>query len=326
MLLPQLAIVIPCYNEEQVLPLTYPLFADKLKQLQDKGLVSKSSYLLFVDDGSSDQTWQLICDYAVADEQVRALRQSRNRGHQNTVLAGLLESIDVCDITISIDADGQDDLDAMDEMVSAYLDGADVVYGVRNDRSTDSFFKRFTAESFYRVLNAMGVQAVFNHADYRLISARVLKEFANFKEVNLFLRGMVPLVGFKSTSVYYSRAPRLAGESHYPFSKMLSLAIDGITSLSVKPLRFVTGLGLAVSFLAFLLLAWIITVFFLGKTIPGWASMTAIVAFMSGIQLLSLGIIGEYVGKIYLESKGRPRYIISERVGMLPPVSSEGAK
>lgn len=326
MFIPQLAIIIPCYNEEQVLPLTYPLFAKKLKQLQDTGVISESSYLLFVDDGSTDQTWQLICSYAAKSNQVRGLRQSRNRGHQNTVLAGLLESIDACDITISIDADGQDDLNAMDEMITAFLDGADVVYGVRNDRSTDSFFKRFTAESFYRVLNAMGVQAVFNHADYRLISARVLKEFANFKEVNLFLRGMVPLVGFKSTSVYYSRAPRLAGESHYPLSKMLSLAIDGITSLSVKPLRFVTGLGLAVSVLAFLLLAWIITVFFLGKAIPGWASMTAIVAFMSGIQLLSLGIIGEYVGKIYLESKGRPRYIISERIGAVSPDSSEGAK
>lgn len=315
MVLPVLAIVVPCYNEEQALPQTYPQFIAKLESLINSSLVSAESFITFVDDGSKDDTWQLIEAYAAQNEQVRGLRQSRNRGHQNAVLAGLLEMRSHCDITISIDADGQDDLNAMDEMVRAYHDGAEVVYGVRNDRSTDSFFKRFTAESFYRLLNAMGVQAVFNHADYRLISAKVLNEFANFKEVNLFLRGLVPLVGFNSTSVYYSRAKRVAGQSNYPLSKMLGLAIDGITSLSVRPLRLVTGLGLAVSVFAFALLAWIVGVYFFGYTVPGWASQTAIISFMGGIQLLSLGIIGEYVGKIYLETKQRPRYIISKRAG-----------
>lgn len=312
---PTLAIIVPCYNEEQALPQTYPLFIAKLESLINSSLVSAESFITFVDDGSKDKTWQLIETYAAENPQVRGLRQSRNRGHQNAVLAGLLEMRSHCDITISIDADGQDDLNAMDEMVRAYHDGAEVVYGVRNDRSTDSFFKRFTAESFYRLLNAMGVQAVFNHADYRLISAKVLNEFANFKEVNLFLRGLVPLVGFNSTSVYYSRAKRVAGQSNYPLSKMLGLAIDGITSLSVRPLRLVTGLGLAVSVFAFALLAWIVGVYFFGYTVPGWASQTAIISFMGGIQLLSLGIIGEYVGKIYLETKQRPRYIISKRAG-----------
>ncbi|MDO5060381.1 MAG: glycosyltransferase family 2 protein [Actinomycetaceae bacterium] len=315
MVLPVLAIIVPCYNEEQALRQTYPLFMAKLANLIDANLVSADSFITFVDDGSKDNTWQLIEAYAAENKQVRGLRQSRNRGHQNAVLAGLLEMRSHCDITISIDADGQDDLNAMDEMVRAYHGGAEVVYGVRNDRSTDSFFKRFTAESFYRLLNAMGVQAVFNHADYRLISAKVLNEFANFKEVNLFLRGLVPLVGFNSTSVYYSRAKRVAGQSNYPLSKMLGLAIDGITSLSVRPLRLVTGLGLAVSVFAFALLAWIVGVYFFGYTVPGWASQTAIISFMGGIQLLSLGIIGEYVGKIYLETKQRPRYIISERAG-----------
>lgn len=315
MVLPVLAIVVPCYNEEQALPQTYPLFIAKLESLINSSLVSAESFITFVDDGSKDDTWQLIEAYAAQNEQVRGLRQSRNRGHQNAVLAGLLEMRSHCDITISIDADGQDDLNAMDEMVRAYQGGAEVVYGVRNDRSADSFFKRFTAESFYRLLNAMGVQAVFNHADYRLISAKVLNEFANFKEVNLFLRGLVPLVGFNSTSVYYSRAKRVAGQSNYPLSKMLGLAIDGITSLSVRPLRLVTGLGLAVSVFAFALLAWIVGVYFFGYTVPGWASQTAIISFMGGIQLLSLGIIGEYVGKIYLETKQRPRYIISKRAG-----------
>lgn len=325
MVLPVLAIVVPCYNEEQALPQTYPLFIAKLESLINSSLVSAESFITFVDDGSKDKTWQLIETYAAENPQVRGLRQSRNRGHQNAVLAGLLEMRSHCDITISIDADGQDDLNAMDEMVRAYHDGAEVVYGVRNDRSTDSFFKRFTAESFYRLLNAMGVQAVFNHADYRLISAKVLNEFANFKEVNLFLRGLVPLVRFNSTSVYYSRAKRVAGQSNYPLSKMLGLAIDGITSLSVRPLRLVTGLGLAVSVFAFALLAWIVSTYFIGYTVPGWASQTAIISFMGGIQLLSLGIIGEYVGKIYLETKQRPRYIISERTGSFPasPVATD---
>ena len=229
------------------------------------------------------------------------------------VLAGLMEAKDRCDITISIDCDGQDDINAMDAMVDAYLDGCEVVYGVRSKRDTDTFFKRFTAESFYKLLNAMGAEVVFNHADYRLMSARVLKEFANFKEVNLFLRGMVPLVGFKSTSVAYERHERIAGESHYPLSKMLSLAFDGITSLSVKPLRMITGFGIFVALLSFIGVIWAIIQACVGNAVSGWASMTCIVCFVAGVQLISLGVIGEYIGKIYMETKRRPRYIISER-------------
>ena len=225
----------------------------------------------------------------------------------------LMEAKDKCDITISIDCDGQDDINAMDEMVDAYLDGCEVVYGVRSKRDTDTFFKRFTAEGFYKLLNWMGVEVVFNHADYRLLSNRVLREFANFKEVNIFLRGMVPLVGFKSTSVYYERHERIAGESHYPLKKMLALAFDGITSLSVKTIRMITTAGILIAFLSFIGVIWAVVGALLGKTVSGWASTVCIVCFMGGIQLLCLGVIGEYVGKIYMESKHRPRYIISER-------------
>jgi len=223
-----------------------------------------------------------------------------------------MEAKDRCDITISIDCDGQDDINAMDGMVDAYRDGCDVVYGVRSKRDTDTFFKRFTAESFYKLLNAMGAEVVYNHADYRLMSARVLQEFAKFKEVNLFLRGMVPLVGFKSTSVAYERHERIAGESHYPLSKMLSLAFDGITSLSIKPIRFITGFGVIVALISFIGVIWAMVEAILGLTVSGWASMTSIICFVSGVQLICLGVIGEYIGKIYMETKHRPRYIISE--------------
>ena len=224
-----------------------------------------------------------------------------------------MEAKDVCDITISIDCDGQDDINAMDQMVDAYLDGCEVVYGVRSSRETDTFFKRFTAQSFYKFLSAMGAEVVYNHADYRLISAKVLREFANFREVNLFLRGMVPLVGFKSTTVSYSRAERLAGESHYPLKKMIALAVDGITSLSVKPLRLITGFGVLVALISFIGVLWALITALCGRAVAGWASMTCIVCFVSGVQLICLGIIGEYIGKIYLETKQRPRYIISQR-------------
>ena len=229
------------------------------------------------------------------------------------MLAGLMEAKDQADITISIDCDGQDDINAMDKMVDAYLDGAEVVYGVRSKRDTDTFFKRFTAESFYHLMNWMGAEVVFNHADYRLVSSKVLEAFSDFKEVNIFLRGMFPLVGFKSTSVYYERRERIAGESHYPLKKMLALAFDGITSLSIKPIRLITGLGAVISGLGFLAIIWAIVMQVLGHTVAGWASLVCIVAFLGGIQLLSLGVIGEYIGKIYLETKARPRYIISER-------------
>ena len=315
---PILYIVIPCYNEEKVLPITSGMFLEKINTLAAAGKISPESRVLFVNDGSKDSTWNIITELAAKDEHYIGISQSRNRGHQNTVLAGLMEAKDKCDITISIDCDGQDDINAMDERVDAYREGCEVVYGVRSRRDTDTFFKRFTAEGFYHLMNFLGADIVFNHADYRLISSRVLQEFANFKEVNIFLRGMVPLVGFKSTSVYYERHERLAGESHYPLKKMLALAFDGITSLSVKPIRFITGLGLIFSVLSFIGVLWAIVASILGRTVVGWASTMCIVCFMGGIQLLCLGVIGEYIGKIYLETKARPRYIISERTWEKP--------
>ena len=314
---PVLYIVIPCYNEEKVLPITSTMFLDKINELVKLNKISDDSRIMFVNDGSKDKTWEIICDLANKDKHYIGISQSRNRGHQNAVLAGLMEAKDQCDITISIDCDGQDDINAMNKMVDEYLDGCEVVYGVRSKRDTDTFFKRFTAEGFYHLMNWMGAEVVFNHADYRLISSRVLQEFANFKEVNIFLRGMIPLVGFKSTSVYYERHERIAGESHYPLKKMLALAFDGITSLSVKPIRMITGLGLLVTIISFLLIIWAIVGKIQGSTVSGWSSTISIICFLGGVQLLSLGIIGEYIGKIYLETKARPRYIISERTDNL---------
>ncbi len=310
---PRLFIVIPCYNEEKVLPITAPTFRDKLLQLAGEGKISEDSRVLFVNDGSRDRTWDIIRMLARDDEHYLGISQSRNRGHQNAVLAGLMESRGKCDITISIDCDGQDDINAMDKMVDAYLDGCEIVYGVRDNRDSDTFFKRFTAESFYRFLAMMGAEVVYNHADYRLISARVLRELSDFKEVNLYLRGMVPLVGFKSACVAYTRAERVAGESHYPLKKMLALAVDGVTSLSVKPLRMIFGLGFVIALVSFIFCIWALITALCGKSVAGWASMTCIICFISGVQLICLGIIAEYIGKIYLETKHRPRYIISER-------------
>ena len=310
---PILYIVIPCYNEQEVLPITAPMFLNKLKQLMSDGLISGDSRVMFVNDGSTDGTWDIISKLAAEDEHFIGISQSRNRGHQNALLAGLMEAKDRFDISISIDCDGQDDIDAMDKMIAEYLGGCEVVYGVRSSREADSFFKRTTAQGFYRLLSAMGAEVVYNHADYRLVSSRVLRELAGFKEVNLFLRGMVPLVGFKSTCVEYARCERLAGKSKYPLSKMLSLAADGITSLSVKPLRLITSFGVFVALLSFIGVIWAIISALCGDTVAGWASTTCIVCFVGGVQLVCLGIIGEYIGKIYLETKGRPRYIISER-------------
>lgn len=310
---PRLYIVIPCYNEEAVLPITAPLFRDKLLSLSSQGKISPDSRVLFVNDGSKDSTWNLICQLAKEDEHYEGICLSRNRGHQNALLAGLMEAKDKCDITISIDCDGQDDINAMDEMVDEYLSGAEIVYGVRSKRETDTFFKRFTAESFYKLMKWMGADTVFNHADYRLVSSRALKEFANFREVNIFLRGMFPLVGFKSTCVYYERHERIAGESHYPLKKMLALAFDGITSLSIRPIRIITGLGVFISLVAFALIVYALVSYFTGNVVSGWASSLIVTCFLGGIQLISLGVIGEYVGKIYMETKARPRFIISER-------------
>ena len=310
---PVLYIVVPCYNEQAVLPITAPLFLKKLGELAEKGLASPDSRLLFVDDGSRDASWDLISDMARRDARVLGIRQSRNRGHQNAVLAGLMEAKDRCDVTVSIDCDGQDDLDAMDRMLEAYAAGCDVVYGVREDRESDSFFKRTSAQAYYKLLAALGAEVVYNHADYRLISARVLRELENYREVNLYLRGLIPLVGFRSGRVSYKRAKRLAGESHYPLGKMLALAADGVTSLTVKPLRLITSFGILVALVSFIGVLWALVTALCGKSVPGWASTTCIVCFVGGVQLISLGVIGEYVGKIYLETKQRPRYIISER-------------
>ncbi|MGN0317235.1 MAG: glycosyltransferase family 2 protein [Lachnospira sp.] len=311
--IPILYIVIPCYNEETVLPITKQMFLDKLLSLIEAGKISPESKIMFINDGSTDTTWQFITYISKEDEHFVGISQSRNRGHQNAVFAGLMECRKLCDISISIDCDGQDDINAMDEMIDKYMEGYEIVYGVRKDRSTDSFFKRFTAEKFYGFMRLMGVEIVTNHADYRLISSKVLNELSQFREVNLFLRGLVPLVGFPSTSVYYSRKERIAGKSHYPFFKMLSLAMDGITSLSIRPIRIITSFGLLVSFLSFIGLLWAIITYFTGETVSGWASTLCIVCFIGGIQLISLGVIGEYIGKIYLEVKNRPRYIISEK-------------
>ena len=310
---PVLYIVIPCYNEESVLPITAPMFRSKIEKLQESGQISSASRVLFVNDGSKDRTWEIIQTLSSENTIYAGLSLSRNRGHQNALLAGLMEAKDLCDITISIDCDGQDDIEVMDQMVNEYLNGAEIVYGVRSKRDTDTFFKRFTAESYYKLLNRLGGEIIYNHADYRLVSSRVLKEFANFKEVNIFLRGMFPLVGFKSTCVYYNRQERLAGESHYPPSKMLALAFDGITSLSIRPIRFITGMGVFFSIVSIALIIYVLVSFFSGNTVPGWSSSLISVCLIGGIQLISLGVIGEYVGKIYLETKQRPRFIVEER-------------
>lgn len=310
---PILYVVIPCYNEEKVLPITKDMFLDKLKDMIGKGKIDDSSRIMFVNDGSKDATWDLICDLSKEDEHFVGISQSRNRGHQNAVLAGLMEAKDLCDITISIDADGQDDIETMETMVDEYLAGSEIVYGVRNNRDTDGFFKRTTALGFYKVMKLMGVESVYNHADYRLVSSRVLQEFKNYKEVNIFLRGMFPLVGFKSTSVYYKREKRIAGESKYPLRKMIRLAWDGITSLSVRPIKVITGFGFIVAILSFIMIIKTIIDKVIGNTVAGWSSTVAIICFVSGVQIISIGIIGEYIGKIYMEAKARPRYIISDR-------------
>lgn len=310
---PILWIVVPCYNEEEVLPRTAPMFLGKIQEMENEGLISKESRILFVNDGSSDGTWNVIRKLAEQDGHYLGIAQSRNRGHQNAVLAGLMEAKDVCDIAVSIDCDGQDDAGAIREMVKAYLEGNEIVYGVRASRKTDTFFKRTTAQTYYKLLQLLGVDVIYNHADYRLASSRVLQELERYGEVNLFLRGMFPLIGFQSTCVYYDRAERIAGDSHYPMRKMLALAFDGVTSMSIKPIRIITVFGFLVAFFSFIGVLWSVICYFAGATVSGWASMISIVCFLGGIQLISLGVIGEYVGKTYLETKRRPRFIISER-------------
>ena len=311
--MPILYIVVPCYNEEKVLPHTNPMFVEKIEQLVKKEEIHPLSKIMYVNDGSKDRTWDLIESYAKSISYVVGVSQSRNRGHQSSVLAGMYEAIQFADIVITIDADGQDDINCMDKMVSEYKSGSEIVYGVRDNRDTDSTFKRITAEGFYKVLRLFGAEVVFNHADYRLVSKRFLKELEKFTEVNLFLRGLMPLIGFKYSCVSYKRHERIAGESHYPLSKMLGLAMDGITSLSIKPIRLITSIGVLTSIYSFLLIIWTVWSKFSGTAVAGWASTYAIVSLLGGVQLISLGVIGEYVGKIYLETKRRPRYIISDR-------------
>lgn len=311
---PLLYIVIPCYNERDVLPVTMPLFLEKRAQLVADGLADARSRILLVNDGSADGTWEIIADLAEKHEEIEGVCLSRNRGHQNALLCGLSEALGRgCDCAISIDCDGQDDLGAMDEMLTLYARGTDIVYGVRSDRSSDSWFKRTTAQGFYKFMAAMGVESVYNHADYRLMSARALEGLLDLPEVNLFLRGMVPLVGYPSASVTYVRHERMAGESHYPLSKMVGLAVDGITSLSVKPIRVITTIGLFVAIVSFIGAIWALVTLALGRAISGWTSMMVSMFFLGGVQLVALGVIGEYVGKTYLETKRRPRWVVSAR-------------
>ena len=310
---PVLYLVIPCYNEEQVLPLTSGKFKGKLEELIEAGKISGKSRVMFVNDGSKDSTWDILSSLCEEDEKYCAISLAHNRGHQNALIAGLMEAKKFADITISLDCDGQDDINAITQMVDEYAKGSEIVFGVRNDRSTDTWFKRTTAQSYYKFLRGMGVDIIPDHADYRLMSSRVLNALEGYGEVNLFLRGIIPQLGFKQSVVYYSRAEREAGTTHYPLSKMVSLAVDGVTSFSVRPLRLITVLGMIVALLSFIGIIYVLVSVITGYYVDGWASTTCIICFVSGIQMISLGVIGEYVGKIYLETKQRPRYFVAER-------------
>ena len=307
-----LYIVVPCYNEEAVLPETSRRLGDKLHQLMTAGKISPLSRVLFVNDGSKDGTWALIQQLHRENGLFCGVDLSRNRGHQNALLAGLMAARERADMAVSMDADLQDDVDAIDAMVDKYLDGVDIVYGVRSSRKTDTFFKRTTAEAFYRLMDALGAETVFNHADYRLMSRRALDGLAQFTEVNLFLRGIVPMVGYRTDVVEYQRGERFAGESKYPLSKMIAFALEGVTSLSVRPLRMITALGFLVFFASLVMITYNVIRWATGNTVTGWASLACSVWLIGGLILLSLGVIGEYLGKLYLESKGRPRFLIQE--------------
>lgn len=309
-----LYMVVPCYNEEDVLPETSKRLKEKFVNLINQDKISEQSRIVFVNDGSKDKTWDIISQLHDEDRVFSGINLSRNCGHQNAVLAGLLTVKDICDMAITMDADLQDDIDAIDGMVDKYQEGCHVVYGVRNSRKTDSFFKRFTAEGFYKFMKLMGVDVVFNHADFRLMSSRVLQELSGYKERNLFIRGIIPLIGFKSDNVYYERHERFAGESKYPLKKMISFAVDGITSFSVKPLKIITNIGIFVCILSVIAFLWIFIGSFFASNEIGWPSLMCSVWFLGGLQILCIGIIGEYIGKIYSESKERPRFIIENFV------------
>lgn len=308
----KLYLVIPCYNEEEVLPETSKRLKEKVTSLITKGKIDEGSRIVFVNDGSKDRTWELISELHKQDPMFSGINLSRNRGHQNALLAGLMTVKDHADMVISMDADLQDDIDAVDEMVEKYLNGVDIVYGVRSSRAKDTFFKKATAEGFYKLMNSMGANTVFNHADYRLMSRRALEGLAQFGEVNLFLRGIVPMIGYTTDVVYYERGERFAGESKYPLGKMLSFAVEGITSLSTKPIRLIAGLGFFIFLISIIILIYSLVRHFMGETIVGWTTLMVSVWGIGGLILLSLGVVGEYIGKIYLETKARPRFIVEE--------------
>ena len=308
-----LYMVIPCYNEEAVLHETASRMKAKYTVLTERGMISPESRIVFVNDGSKDSTWQIIEELHRSEPGFfSGINLSRNSGHQNAVLAGLMTVKDICDMAITMDADLQDDINAIDAMVEKYNEGCQVVYGIRSARKTDTFFKRFTAESFYRFMKSMGADIVYNHADFRLMSRRVLQELDGFREVNLFLRGIVPLIGFKSANVYYERSERFAGESKYPLKKMLAFAVNGITSFSTKPLKLITAIGFIMSLISAAAIVWAFVVKILGHSELGWSSTMCSIWLIGGIQILALGIIGEYIGKIYAEVKQRPRYIVAD--------------
>ena len=308
----KLYMVIPCYNEEEGLPETSKRLREKINSLIEKGKIDKESRIVFVNDGSKDKTWEIIKTLHEEDPVFSGINLTRNRGHQNALLAGLMTVMDYADMAISMDADLQDDVDAIDEMIDKYLDGIDIVYGVRSSRAKDTFFKKATAEGFYKIMNSMGANTVFNHADYRLMSKRALEGLSQFQEVNLFLRGIVPMIGYPTDVVYYERGERFAGESKYPLGKMLSFAIEGITSLSTKPIRMITFLGFFIFLVSIGILIYSLVRHFMGATIVGWTTLMVSVWGIGGLILLSLGVVGEYIGKIYLETKARPRFIVEQ--------------
>lgn len=309
-----LYLVIPCYNEEEVLHETAKRLMKKITTMMENEIISTDSKILFVNDGSKDKTWNIIEELHNQNNIFSGINLSRNRGHQNALLAGLMTAKDLADVVISLDADLQDDVDVIDKFVEKYYEGSDIVYGVRSSRQTDTFFKRTTALAFYKLMNTLGVDMVYNHADYRLMSKQALEGLSQFKEVNLFLRGMVPLIGYKHSIVEYERHERFAGESKYPLKKMIAFALDGITSLSIKPIRIITGLGFFIFIFSLIALLYTIIVKLFGETVTGWTSLTLSIWMIGGIQLLSLGVIGEYIGKMYNETKRRPRFIISEKL------------
>ena len=306
----KLYIAVPCYNEEEVLPDSSGKLCAKMQKMINEGKITEDSRIVFIDDGSKDKTWEIIQKLHSENEIYQGIKLSRNRGHQNALLCGLMTLKDKCDAVISIDADLQDDIEVFDEMVEKFEDGCDVVYGVRSKRETDTFFKRFTAEAYYKVLDKMGAKIIFNHADFRLMSARALESFSEFKEVNLFLRGLVPMVGYKSDIVTYERSERLLGESKYPLKKMLALAFEGITSLSTKPIKLISRTGIFIFLVSIVMLIYTVVRYFMGATEVGWASLAVSIWAIGGLQLLAIGVVGEYIGKIYLESKRRPRFIV----------------